>query len=56
MLIFLLEAAYRFYKTKCEEDSLKRKGADGAKKTARRHHERIVRVGVYCKDLPQNCV
>lgn len=45
MLIFVTEAAYRFYKTKCEEESLKRTGKDVEKKITRRRHERITRVG-----------
>lgn len=40
------EAAYRFYKTKCEEESLKRTGKHVEKKTSRRRHERITRVNI----------
>lgn len=39
-----LEAAYRFYKTRCEEDSAKRRGKSESMKKAKRRHERVVRV------------
>ena len=38
------EAAYRFFKTKSEEDSLKRSGKSEIKKVTRRRQERITRV------------
>lgn len=41
---FVSEAAYRFYRTKCEENSAKKNGKDGAKKLMKRRHERTVRV------------
>jgi hypothetical protein len=40
----LIDAAYRFYKSKCEEESAKRRGKFGPRKTSKRRHERIVRV------------
>ncbi len=40
-IFFVTEAAYRFYKTKCEEESLKRTGKDVEKKRTRRRHERV---------------
>ena len=46
-----LDAAYRFYRTKCEEESAKRRGTEGTKKTVKRRHERIVRVGFYTMQL-----
>ena len=50
----ITEAAYRFYRTKCEEESAKRRGTEGVKKITKRRHERIVRVSftlliaIYC--------
>ena len=44
-IYFYIEAAYRFYKSKCEQESLRRrKGKMEDKKISRRRHERIVRV------------
>ena len=40
-LILAIDAAYRFYKTKCEDESLKRSGKAEVKKVARRRQERI---------------
>ena len=40
----MAEAAYRFYKTKCEEESTKRRGKEDSIKMIKRRHERIVRV------------
>ena len=42
--VLLAEAAYRFFKTKSEEDSLKRSGKSEVKKVARRRQEHISRV------------
>ena len=42
--VLLAEAAYRFFKTKSEEDSLKRSGKSEVKKVAWRRQERISRV------------
>ena len=39
-----LEAAYRFYKSKCEAQSLERSGKSGSRRIARRRYERISRV------------
>ena len=39
-----IEAAYRFYKSKSEEESLQRSGKAESKKVLRRRHERITRV------------
>ena len=41
---FILEAAYRFYKSKCEEEALRRSGKTESKKISQRRHERIARV------------
>jgi len=38
------EAAYRYYKSKCEEESVKRRGKDSSQNLAKRRHERIARV------------
>lgn len=43
---YFLEAAYRFYKTKCEEDALIKSGKIEVKKIGRRRHERITRVSL----------
>lgn len=42
----IIDAAYRFYKSKCQEESLKRSGKAEEKKVSRRRHERITRVCV----------
>jgi len=39
-----LEAAYRFYRTKTEEDSVKRRGLDTEKNGKKRKYERLTRV------------
>jgi hypothetical protein len=39
-------AAYIFYRTKCEEKALKRKGKADEQKIFRRRHERISRVNL----------
>ena len=39
-----IDAAYRFYKTKCEEDSIKRRGKTAEKQKKKRIHERLTRV------------
>ena len=41
------EAAYRFFKTKSEEDSLKRNGKAEIKKVCRRRQERLTRVSFF---------
>ena len=41
---FLSEAAYRYYRTKSEENSAEKRGRLGAKKLVKRRHERKVRV------------
>ena len=41
---YTAEAAYRFFKTKSEEDSLKRNGMAERKKVTRRRQERVTRV------------
>ena len=55
-LFFISVAAYRFYRTKSEENAAKKSGKDGVKKLTRRRHERIVRVCSQCgkkkKSLP----
>ena len=43
-MLLSVEAAYRFFKTQSEEDSLKRSGKSEVKKVARRRQERISRV------------
>jgi len=40
----ILEAAYRFYRTKHEEDSIKRRGLDTEKMSKKRRYERLSRV------------
>ena len=44
-LFINIEAAYRFYKTRREGESVKKRGLEEEKKISRRRHERIVRVG-----------
>ena len=44
LLIIFSEAAYRFYRSRCEEISAKRHGKDIFKKTTKRRHERVIRV------------
>ena len=41
---YVTEACYRFYRTKVEEDSLKRRGALDDKNKRRRRRERLLRV------------
>ena len=45
-IIFIghVDAAYRFYKTKCEEDSIKRRGKTAEKQQRKRARERLTRV------------
>ena len=38
------EAAYRYYKTKCEEESSKRRGLEASLKEKKRRLERVQRV------------
>ena len=40
-------AAYRFFKSRCEEASLERRGKAQEKRTAKRRHEQIVRVSTH---------
>ncbi len=44
IVIIIIDAAYRFYKSKSEEESIKRSGKAELKKVSRRRHERITRV------------
>lgn len=37
------DAAYRFYRSKCEEESIKRRGKAHEKQKQKRKHERLVR-------------
>ena len=41
-----LDAAYRFYRSRCEDESAKRRGKDQVRKTSKRRHERLVRVSI----------
>jgi len=43
------EAAYRFYRTKSEEDSVKRRGLDTEKNGKKRKYERLTRVYIFIK-------
>ena len=43
-LVVHVDAAYRFYKTKCEEDSIKRRGKTAEKQQRKRARERLTRV------------
>jgi len=43
-LEIILEAAYRFYRSKNEEDSIKRRGLDAEKNSKKRRYERLSRV------------
>ena len=47
-IIFIghVDAAYRFYKTKCGEDSIKRRGKTTEKQQRKRAHERLTQVSV----------
>ena len=49
-IIFIghVDAAYRFYKTKCEEDSIKRRGKTAEKQQRKRARERLTRVFLTC--------
>ena len=38
------DAAYRFYRSKREEESIKRRGKQDGKAKAKRRHERLLRV------------
>ena len=46
IIIGHVDAAYRFYKTKCEEDSIKRHGKTTEKQQRKRAHERLTQVSV----------
>lgn len=60
-VFYLTEAAYRFFKTKSEEDALKRSGKSEVWKVVRRRKERITKVrrvnalsypsNMFCRDL-----
>ena len=41
-----VDAAYRFYRSKCEEESIKRCGKAHEKQKQKRKHERLVRVSL----------
>lgn len=43
-IIFNTDAAYRFYRSKSEEESARRRGKLGLKNKSKRRHERLVRV------------
>ena len=45
---FILEASYRYYKTKCEEESAKRRGL----KRSPKERERLLRVNIICFPSP----
>ena len=44
ILLVHVDAAYRFYKTKCEEYSIKRRGKTAEKQQKKRARERLTRV------------
>ena len=44
VVVFFTEAAYRFYKSKCEEESAKQRGKLPFKNRLKRRHERLHRV------------
>lgn len=50
---FILAAVYTYYKTLCQEATLKRKGAYDQRRTQRRRRERIVRVRVVSQFNPK---
>ena len=45
--LFLVDAAYRFYRSRCEDESAKRRGKLPEKNKAKRKHERIIRVSMH---------
>ena len=45
-IVLILDAAYRFYRTRAEEQSIKRRGKMEIKNKTKRRHERIVRVSI----------
>ena len=49
---FILEASYRCYKTKCEEESAKRRGLEDTLKKSKRKRERLLRVNIICSPSP----
>ena len=49
---FILEASYRYYKTKCEEESAKRRGLEDTLKKSKRKRERLLRVNIICSPSP----
>ena len=53
--LFSIEAAYRFYKFKCEE-SARHSGKAESKKASRRRHEQITRVSTLKYVLVIACV
>lgn len=42
--INLTDAAYRFYRSKCEEDSISKRGLAPERQKKKRRHERLARV------------
>ena len=46
----MIAAAYRFYRTKSQQESLKRRGKSEQRKILCRRYERIVRVGLDLAD------
>ena len=45
--IMSIDAAYRFYRSKCEEDSIKRRGKTSVIAKQKRTHERSSRVSLH---------
>ena len=52
----ITEAAYRFYKTKCEEESSRRRGKEDSVKKNKRRHERVVRVSHFSVGKHHYCL
>lgn len=48
---YLTDAAYRFYRTKCEEESAVKRGISGNKQKKKRQHERLSRVSQQLLDI-----
>ena len=46
-----LDAAYRFYRTRCEEASVGRRGKASQKLKTKRRHERMTRVSLFLFSL-----
>ena len=45
-IFFTIDAAYRFYRSRTEEVSSKRRGTFASKSKSKRRHERLVRVSI----------